>query len=113
VIAYPLVAIPLYRKTFATTATSVGEYIRAIRPALDGSAAMVAGVLGLKYLLPTSLPLVLRLVLEIVVGGAIYLGTVLLFHRERALSFLRLAKGFRQAKKQKPAEVSPEALAQG
>jgi hypothetical protein len=78
-----------------------GEYIRALRPALDGSIAMVVLVGTLKYLLPTSKPLVLRLVLEALVGAIAYVGTVLLLHRDRAMSFLNLAKSFRAKKNKK------------
>jgi teichuronic acid exporter len=101
VAAYPLVAFPLYWKTFKTIGMETGEYIRALRPALDGSIAMVVLVGALKYFLPTSKPLVLRLVLETLVGGIAYVGTVLLLHRKRAMSFLNLAKSFRAKKKQK------------
>jgi teichuronic acid exporter len=98
VAAYPLVVIPLYYKTFQTIHMKVGEYIRALRPALDGSLLMTGAVLTLKWFLPGSLPMVVRLVLEICTGALAFVGTVLLLHRERALSFLRLAKSFRRKK---------------
>lgn len=101
VAAYPLVAFPLYWKTFKTIGMETGEYIRALRPALDGSIAMVVLVGALKYVLPTSKPLVLRLVVETLVGGIAYVGTVLLLHRNRAMSFLNLAKSFRAKKKKR------------
>jgi PST family polysaccharide transporter len=44
VAAYPLVALPLYWKTFKTIAMPVGDYLRALRPALHGTIAMVVAV---------------------------------------------------------------------
>jgi teichuronic acid exporter len=98
VVAYPVVVIPLYWKTFQTIHMKTSEYIRAVRPALDGALLMAAAVLGLKWFVPASLPMVVRLILEIATGALVYVGTVMVFHRERAMSFLRLAKSFRRKK---------------
>jgi len=97
VAAYPLVALPLYWKTFKTIHMKFGEYFRALRPALDGTAVMILGVLGLKWVLPAGQPLLLRLILEVAVGGAAYIGTVLLLHRQRALAFYNMALRLRRA----------------
>jgi teichuronic acid exporter len=98
VVAYPFVAIPLYRKTFQAIGMKTGEYVRAVRPALDGSLGMAAAVIALKWFLPTSQPLLLRLILEVAAGALIYAGVVLLLHRDRAVNFLRLAKSFHSKK---------------
>jgi hypothetical protein len=92
------VVIPLYWKTFQTIHMKTGEYVRAVRPALDGALVMTAAVLALKWFLPPSLPLVVRLILEVATGALVYVGAVMVLHRERALSFLRLAKSFRRKK---------------
>jgi len=98
VVAYPFVAIPLYRKTFQAIGMKTGEYVRAVRPALDGSLGMAAAVIALKWFLPTSQRLLLRLILEVAAGALIYVGVVLLLYRDRALNFLHLAKSFRSKK---------------
>jgi teichuronic acid exporter len=98
VVAYPFVAIPLYRKTFSTIGMRTGEYLRAIRPAFDGSLAMVAVVGLLKWTLPSTQPLLLRLICEVTAGALIYVAVVLVFHRDRALNFVRMAKSFRRSK---------------
>ncbi len=51
VAAYPLVALPLYWKTFKTIEMPVGDYLRALRPALQGTAVMVLAVTLLKWAL--------------------------------------------------------------
>src|SRR5262249_42978213 len=75
VAAYPLVAIPLYRKTFQTIEMKTAEYFSALRPALDGTLVMVAGVLFLKWVIPSDQPLLVRLILEITTGAAGYICT--------------------------------------
>jgi len=98
VVAYPLVAMPLYWKTFRTIGMNAGEYIRSLRPAMNGILVMTLGVLALKWVLaPLSLPTLARLVLEIVTGAMLYVSTVLLLHRGRIAIFLQLAKNARRA----------------
>jgi PST family polysaccharide transporter len=98
VAAYPLVALPMYRKVFRTIEMPVGDYLRAVRPGLDGSIAMVVAVLLFKRVLPVSEPLWLRLALEIVVGALVYSATVFALHGERVRSFLEHARRIRQPK---------------
>ncbi len=98
-LSYPLVTAPLYWKTLKTIEMSALEYFSAVRPGLDGVVAMTLGVVLLKFELPASAPLLFRLILEIVTGAAIYLGTVFLLHRERALSFLRIVKRMRMSRR--------------
>jgi hypothetical protein len=43
-------------------------------------------------------PAVLRLILEMAAGAIVYIGTVFLLHRERAMSFLQIAKRMRGKK---------------
>ena len=100
VLAYPLVAIPLYRKTIQTIGMGSGEYFRALRPALSGTLVMVIAVVIAKYVLPAGQPLVVRLVLEIVIGVLAYTSAVLLLHGDRALVFINMARSLRQAEGQ-------------
>ncbi len=97
VVAYPFVALPLYWRTFKTIEMPVRDYLRALRPALHGTMAMVLAVTLLKWALLAQAPLLLRLVLEIATGAAAYIATLLLLHRERVMTFLRAAWNFRQA----------------
>ncbi|MGB6676105.1 MAG: lipopolysaccharide biosynthesis protein [Terriglobales bacterium] len=99
VAAYPLVALPLYWKTFKTIEMPVGDYLRALRPALHGTVVMVLAVTLLKSTLAAQ-PFLLRLILEIATGAAAYVTTLLLLHRERMMTFLRAARNFRQTRAQ-------------
>jgi O-antigen/teichoic acid export membrane protein len=97
VAAYPLVAVPLYWKTFKAIEMPVGEYWRALRPALHGTLAMVLAVSLLKWSLLPRGPLLLRLFLEIATGAIAYIATLLRLHRERMVLFARTASNFRRA----------------
>lgn len=98
VAAYPLVALPLYRKVFRTIDMRFAEYFRALRPAVDATVVMALSVTGLKWILPSSGPLLLRLLLEIAVGATAYIATMLLLHGGRARTFLSMAKGLRRSR---------------
>jgi PST family polysaccharide transporter len=87
IIAYPVTAVLLYRRAFRRLGMSVREYLRAVRPALNGSLAMAGLVLFLKWILPGSVPLSLRLVLEVVLGAITYGIVVFTFHRDRVRLF--------------------------
>jgi teichuronic acid exporter len=97
-LAYPVATLPLYWKALKTIQMSLWEYVTAVRPALDGSIAMAIAVGLLKWKLPTLQALWLRLVIEIVAGAIVYAATVLLLHRERAVSFFEIAKRMRKPK---------------
>jgi len=91
VAAYPLVAISLFWKTFKTIGMPAGEYLRGLAPGLNGTVFMIAGVEALKRVLLWQYPLLLRFVLEVAAGVAVFLATVLLFHRGRVLAFVQMA----------------------
>lgn len=103
VVAYPLVAAPLYWKVFQTINMRTTEYIRLIRPALDGSIAMALAVGLIKWELSPTSRILVRLVLEILAGAIAYIGAILLLHRERASIFLNLLK---KLKARKPSSAS-------
>jgi hypothetical protein len=75
----------------------VGEYLRALRPAIHGTLVMIAAVSLLKWELFQRGSSLLRLVLEIVTGAIAYSATLLLLHRERVTTFVRSAQSFRRA----------------
>ncbi len=98
VVAYPLVAVPLYRKTFQTIGMKTSEYIRSTRPALDGTLAMSAAVLLFRHFVPAHYSVSVRLVAEVAIGAIAYVAVLFLFYRDRVDSFLRLAKSIRERK---------------
>ena len=92
VVAYPIVVVPLYRKTFATIQMKTSEYLRAIWPALEGVLVMSLAVLAVKWGAHSARPFVL-LSGEVAAGALAYAATVLLLHRERVLAFISFARG--------------------
>jgi len=92
VVAYPLVALPLYWEMLRKTGMGNREYFGALRPAVHGTGVMVISVLSLRWLLPASLPVLLRLILEIAAGALAYALAMILLHRARVMSFWTLAK---------------------
>lgn len=92
VFAYPFIAGAHYWKTLKEIEMSVGDYLRSLRPALDGSAAMILAVVVLQRTLPLTHFRWLPLVVEIGGGAAAYVATVLSLHRGRVLYFLKFAK---------------------
>ena len=97
VFGYPIIALAEYWKTMKTIQMNVGDYFKALRPALDGSIAMTLGVLGIQRILPPFSPWI-RLLIEIGGGAAVYVATVTLLHQERARHFLSIAMRVRKPK---------------
>jgi teichuronic acid exporter len=98
IVAYPLIGFAEYWKTMKTIHMDVSDYVRALRPALEGSAAMIVAVSALKWLLPPDQLPWLRLSVEVCVGAAAYIATILLLHRGRATYFLNVLKSMRTPK---------------
>jgi len=92
VFAYPIVVLPLYKKTFAAIGARTGDYLRSLRPALAGTIAMIPAVEWVRHGLAPFRSLFLRLIVEVVVGAVVYTATVFLFHRPRAVAVIQLAK---------------------
>ncbi len=98
VFGYPIIALAHYRKTLKTIEMGVGDYVRAVRPALDGSAAMALAVTVLRWTALSRHSPWLRLIAEISSGAAVYIIAVMLLHRERAMHFLSIVKRIRPPK---------------
>ena len=100
IFAYPLIAMAHYWKTLKSIEMSAGEYLRALRPALHGTVAMILVVLALEWKLPPTHFKWLHLIAVIAGGGLAYMGTVLLLHRQRVVYFLSIARKMRGPKLQ-------------
>lgn len=99
VAAYPLVALPLYWKTFNSIEMKTSEYVRALLPAIHGTVVMAAFVLLLKWSVPQAVPLAVRLVIEVIAGMGAYAGAEFLLHRDRMNVFFQLAANLRNRKR--------------
>jgi O-antigen/teichoic acid export membrane protein len=91
IVAYPIIAIPLYARTFRRVGMSAREYLGAVRPALNGSIAMTVAVCVLKWVLPPTWPLYVCLVVEVLTGAATYVLVIVAFHRARLRAFKNVA----------------------
>lgn len=91
VAAYPLVALPIYRKTFQTIGMSTTEYIRALFPALEATAAMILTVVFVKRGFPATWPLPTRLLTEISAGATAYVVALAVRHRDRMIALFSIA----------------------
>ena len=92
---YPVVAVPLYWRVFRKIELKVGEYLRALAPALTATLAMAAGLIIFEFAFPRRVS-VASLLQQIIVGALIYGSVALVFHRQRlrayqqALGLLRI-----------------------
>ena len=92
VFGFPCVAIPLYRRVFRTLRLSTAQYLGTLWPMLSSSFVMLLFILMMKITLPSSWPLALRLVVEILLGSGAYAGTLGIFHRETFRNFRQLVR---------------------
>lgn len=95
VVAYPINAVPIYLRTARRLEMGFRQYTQVLRPAVGGSIAMVAVVLFVKWLMPSTTPPLVRLLAEVATGAAMYIGFQLLFYRDRVFSFYRSARMLR------------------
>lgn len=96
VIAYPVIALCLYRRTFQRINMPWRDYVGAIRPALTGCLVMTVTVEILKHSLPSSFPPPDRLGLEVLAGGAAYILTLTVLHRDRFSMFWKFVRSLRK-----------------
>jgi O-antigen/teichoic acid export membrane protein len=95
VIAYPVIALSLYRRTFRKIDMPLRDYLGSVRPALMGCVVMAAAIEILKHSLTSSFPLSVRLGLEVLAGGATYILTLTMFYGERFFVFWNFVKTLR------------------
>jgi teichuronic acid exporter len=96
VFAYPWVVLPLYRKAFAAIKMDIVDYLRTMRPALEGTIVMTIAVVSVRHELPGSWMVPLRLALEILTGSLFYVATLWLRHRERMFAVVQMIRSARR-----------------
>lgn len=97
IIGLPIVSVPAYAYTLRLLDTSVGQYVRALWPALSASLVMAAALLAVRAA-AGPWPLGLRFAVEVSVGAAVYVGVVLGLYRPRVEAFRGLLAAARGAK---------------
>jgi O-antigen/teichoic acid export membrane protein len=98
IITYPLVVIPLYRRTLSKIGLSVKEYMQGVFPPLNGSIAMGLAVEAAKWFAPPGWSLYWRLILEVLVGTVAYLAVMLGFYAPRMRALWQVASSLLRKK---------------
>jgi O-antigen/teichoic acid export membrane protein len=93
IVAYPLIAIPLYCRTLWKIQLKVGEYMRGVWPPLNGSIVMAVAVFAVKWASAASWPLLVRLTLEVLAGAAAYALVMLGIYGSRMRALWDLGRG--------------------
>ena len=92
IVAYPIVVAPQYRLAFRVLEMSASSYFKTLWPAVSSTAIMALAVGLLLAALPHTLAPVIRLVLEVLVGIAVYVSMIAWHHRARALAFVSIVR---------------------
>jgi PST family polysaccharide transporter len=95
VVAYPVIVVCLYRRTFRRIKMPWRDYLGATRPALTGSLIMATVVEILKRTLISGVPLSFRFCIEVLAGGAAYVLTLIVVHRDRFSAFWNFFRALR------------------
>lgn len=89
-VLFPLVSLPIYYRVFQRLQISMMQFAKALWPALSACFLMAIAVLTVKVGLPSELPIWVQLVVEVLVGAATYVSTLMMCYRERLMTFWRL-----------------------
>ncbi len=96
VIAYPVLAVPITRRTLGHLAVSGRPFFRsAIWPAFSACVVMAVGVELARLVLPDGWPALARLAVLVGVGGCAYLGTLATAHLPSVRATLSAARALR------------------
>ncbi|HEX4164064.1 MAG TPA: lipopolysaccharide biosynthesis protein [Bryobacteraceae bacterium] len=97
VLIYPLLTVPLYRRTLKSIEMSFAQYLAALRPSLFGTAGMTIAVLITGWAVPNAVSSTLRLACEIAVGAAVYPAILVFAFPGNVNRYWRFAKRLRSA----------------
>lgn len=92
-VAYPLLTVPYFRTIFRRLELPLTDYLRAWRPAVLGTAAMVVPIVGLGALVSSERSPVVALVTKVAVGAVAYGAVALWPQRERLRGLYQTMRG--------------------
>jgi len=98
IVAYPLIAVPVYQRAFRRIGMSTREYLGVVRPSLNGCLAMVLVVGVLKWAIPSTWSPYIRLAVEVTGGVVAYVIVLTKFHADRLRAFASLLRRLRSPK---------------
>ena len=91
-IAYPVLVVPVYWYAIRSVGMAAGEYMRVLGPALCASCVMAAAMVALRALLPDTLTLTLRVLIEASACAAVYLTVIMTMRRDRMRTIVRFLR---------------------
>ena len=97
VAVYPVLTVPLYKRTFRAIDMSLKQYLAALAPSLIGTAVMAIAVEAIRLTTPLHAATITRITLEAAAGFLVYPATLFLFFRQRAINYCRLVKRIKSA----------------
>jgi len=92
VIAYPVIVLPLYRKTLGTIAMRSSDYLRALRPALEATLVMIIAVELCKRYAMAGRSHLVQFVFEVLVGALAYILTLRTRHAQRLSALINAVR---------------------
>jgi PST family polysaccharide transporter len=99
---YPLVVFPLYWVVFRKIDMTAVQYLRAVGPALICAIAMATAVTLVRLSLGPASQLPLRFLLEVAVGGAVYVSFLAILYRSRTIAILQFLRVLRPQREPLP-----------
>jgi teichuronic acid exporter len=90
-ILYPMLALPLFARTFRMIDLPVRKYAGSLWPATSSCVAMATAVALVGFAFPNG-PSYMSLLIKILVGGVTYAGSLLALHRQRILALRDLLR---------------------
>jgi O-antigen/teichoic acid export membrane protein len=93
IFAHPIIVVfPSARAAFRRAEMTTGQYLRALAPALSGVLVMSGAVIAVHLVLPVRVGPAGSLLIGASLGAVMYVGTVLVFFRERVSTLVRFAQ---------------------
>jgi O-antigen/teichoic acid export membrane protein len=93
----PVTVLPLAVKLLGATGLRYRDYLRVLMPALAGCAVMLTAVLAIHiWLAPAHIPVVVRLSVQVAVGGLAYFGFLWIFYRDNLNRYIHFLVGLRR-----------------
>jgi len=97
VVAYPVVAVPMYWRVFSLIRLKPLEYLFALWPTVLATVAMLLSVVAAKAFLSEAFGAA-RLAAQVAAGGAAYVAVYLVFFRQRLTRYRRIARSQQEIK---------------
>ena len=92
IVVQPPSWVPVYYHVLRAIGLPFWTYLGALRPAVIGTASMAGGIYLFLNVIPLDTLPYVRVIGEVVCGGAVYAGVVMLFYRDRLSQFVALIR---------------------